>query len=610
MENLYVSEKCDLKAKWIWSSANTKGKNLYSFFRKKLSLSGECKMYISCDTRYELYIDGKLYDRGGAISPKDYKAVDMHCINFDSGEHVVGVIVHHIGCVCAATKLMQAGLIAEIRGSNGELLITDSSWKSVASDAFYHEYPLMSHFGFPVVCDYNKIPSDWASVDFDDSSWNSAVEISNANENIYGTLVEKDIPNLSCVNIKYKSILSFGTYVEGNDVETNAHVMASRKREVLKNSPKLDECFNTENTFIVVDMGREVSGHVALEIENAKSGQIIDIGYDELCTSGIPNPKRTYVNFADRVILRDAQKEVHIFEARGFRYLLIDINFMPEGFKIVDVSVDERVYPVNKSGYFKSSKSIYETLYNNSLQAIKLCMLDTYVDCPSRERVLWMDSYIEALFAAHCTDDTLLWKRVLFLYAQDCVKEGDLKGFVKGYCLNDYNNVIIMYVLYYVSSVIDYVYLSGDIDSGKKLTETIKNQFSGLENFKNELGFIDSDLWESWDFVDWCAMDLDGVSATINALYIYTLKRACKYFNFMGDSSYSLELKAISEDLSEKFADYFSIDNSPLVCDAVRGGVKSKAVSQLSNSMAVMANIFDKERNIKIFRYSRRSIRL
>ena len=69
----------------------------------------------------------------------------------------------------------------------------------------------------------------------------------------------------------------------------------------------------------------------------------------------------------------------------------------------------------------------------------EFCMLDTFVDCPTRERVLWMDMAVEAHCSVYGFGDTALWRRCLYLFAQNPAREGAVAGAIKGFVPCDYD---------------------------------------------------------------------------------------------------------------------------------------------------------------------------
>ncbi|MCL4552812.1 MAG: family 78 glycoside hydrolase catalytic domain [Candidatus Marsarchaeota archaeon] len=360
---------------------------------------------------------------------------------------------------------------------------------------------------------------DGSVLEFDDSGWHDAQVLGSAGCEPWLRLIPRDIPHLATDVVVARKIVCRGVFefssAQSEDANLTVAVdMASRERQVIGDTAlelplRLGDA---RNEFVAVDFGREVTGHVRLKFDGAADGQQIDIGYDEILDQrGLPNPRRTYVHFADRFYLRDGQNQLEVFDGRGFRYLLIDVTAGKGGFRLTGVEIDERTYPVSRVGHFRCSDAALDQLYKISLETTRLCMLDTYVDCPSRERVLWMDSYLEGLCSSYGMGITQLWRKVLYLFAQDTCKTNALTGAVKAYAPSDCDTVMQSYMLYYVCSLCDYVLVSGDLSTGGQLFDVLVDQFSILERFADSNGLLGNN-WPSWSsFIDWSAMDADGL---------------------------------------------------------------------------------------------------
>ena len=629
--------RTDMAGSWIW--VPDKGcynwRNSYAYFRKNFNAEGKLSINIAADTQYDLFIDGKRIDRGTAPADVAYKTFDTHVVNVGPGDHVIAVLVHHLGQSCATAMQSRPGLFVEMITQLSVKIVTDSTWKVLPSAAFEQDLPcMMSHFGFNEVCDCRKIPQGWTQKCFDDRSWYKAGIVGKAGCEPWLRMIPRDIPLLATTQISTDNVVCRGTYKTGpldaaEEHFTVAFEMAGRRRkktgaqmdklpayagpdaasgeiERLSVSPILSKATNSytlklpinlakekENEFVVIDFGREVTGHLRLDFCGASDGQQVDIGYDEtLDDNGLPNPRRTYVHFADRFYLSQEQHAIEVFNARGFRYLMIDVAGDKTGLTLTRVQIEERLYPVTTEGSFQCSSKALEKLYQIGTNTTKLCMLDTYVDCPSRERVMWMDSYLEGLCSSYGMGITRLWRRALYLFAQNSCKRGVLAGAVKAFAPCDDDPMVLSYVMYYVCSVSDYFQHSGDRKTCKALFETLMKQFEVLKQFTTKEGLL-NDKWPSeWDtFTDWSAMDNGGVSASNNAIYIKMHKKMARLAQELQRSMVARKFKEKADKLAEAFRKTFWSEEEELFVDAIYDGVPSAVRSQLTNVLAIWAEI-------------------
>ncbi|MHB9071291.1 MAG: alpha-L-rhamnosidase-related protein [Sedimentisphaerales bacterium] len=598
---------------WIWLpdvAGYKENKNCYVYFRRKFQAQGKLEIKIAAETYYHLYVDGKLKRYGTTVSDPSYKTYDVHCIDVAEGEHVVGVLIHYLGEICAVAKKSRPALHIRICNMGMEI-VSDNTWKTLPCLAYSQNLPvMMSHFGYYEVCDYSKLLDGWSDVKFDDSSWHNAGIIENAEE-YWPRLIQRKIPNLQVVSRPYKNIVCSGRYFDSapnKSADISVAVeMANKTRKVEARSIErlpISLGANGKNEFAVIDFGREVSGYIKLVFSNSANRRKVDVGYDEILDGDFPSPRRTYVHFADRFFITPGVCEVKTYSPRGFRYIIIDIEGEKDGVRLEQVEIDERRYPAEKQSTFECSDDGLNKLYDAGILTTQLCMHDTYVDCPSRERVAWMDFAIQGICSAYCMGDTRLWRHCLYLFAQDtCSTGGILNGAVKGYVPSDNDPIIQSYMMYYVISLTDYLLFTKDIDTCTDLFPVAMRQVEILEQFTNGEGLLNDDCsWpNTWKtFLDWSAMDVCGISAASNAIYIRMLKSFLKLAKWLNKSDIVNNMDCKLEKLIKNYKKTFWCGQDGLFVDAIQSDGISPVRSQLTNSLVVWAGITDQEENSSI----------
>ena len=594
--------KTDFRANWIWlpDDIGYEDRNSYVYFRKTFTAAGNLTIDMAADTWYQFYLDGRMIERGTAPSDVNYKIFDTYQVNVTPGQHVLAVLVHHIGQVCATAMKSRPGLLAEISTENGEKIISDATWKAMPALAYQQHLPcMMSHFGFYEVCDGEKIPQGWTEVQFNDSAWRSVQVIGAAGCAPWLRLIPRDIPLLTTQTLSAKTVLSRGAYRPGPIPESEKEITVAvemtyrlRMQQEGVLSWPLAMAQGSESEYVVLDFGREVTGHVRLNFKPCRAGQTLTVGYDEtLDRMGLPNPRRTYVHFADRFYLAANQQQASILGARGFRYLLLDVAGGHGGLILTSVEIEERTYPIEHQGDFHCSDTSLDRLYEIGLTTTRLCMLDTYVDCPSRERVMWMDMYPEAHCSSYGFGITQLWRRCLYLFSQNTCPSGVTQGAVRGFAPCDYDPLLISYMMYYVISAVDYVQHSGDLASGAALFPILMKQFEVIAQYLTAEGLI-NDKFPGWGtFLDWSAMDFGGISAGNNAIYILMHRKAAQLAYQLHKQDIALELDGQADRLAKTFHKTFWNEKEKLYIDAVHDGKPSPVRSQWVNTMAVLAGV-------------------
>src|SRR3989442_646853 len=84
--------------------------------------------------------------------------------------------------------------------------------------------------------------------------------------------------------------------------------------------------------------------------------------------------------------------------------------------KIFNIRIVQSNYPVAEIGSFHSSDALLNDIWKISQHTTRLCMEDTFVDCPAFEQVFWVgDSRNEALVSNYLYGVNDIVKRCLRL---------------------------------------------------------------------------------------------------------------------------------------------------------------------------------------------------
>ncbi|WP_217598045.1 family 78 glycoside hydrolase catalytic domain [Cohnella sp. GbtcB17] len=159
--------------------------------------------------------------------------------------------------------------------------------------------------------------------------------------------------------------------------------------------PGLLPVFEDGDCELVIDLGVERSGFVGFELE-APAGTIIDaygVGY---MGSGYPQHTNGLLH-TFRYICREGRQSYLSPVRRGFRYLFLTVRGNSAPVKLHEIYIRQSTYPVADQGSFRCSDALLNETWEISRHTTRLCMEDTYVDCPSYEQVFWLgDSRNEA----------------------------------------------------------------------------------------------------------------------------------------------------------------------------------------------------------------------
>ncbi|TAH27558.1 MAG: hypothetical protein EAZ07_01395 [Cytophagales bacterium] len=149
-------------------------------------------------------------------------------------------------------------------------------------------------------------------------------------------------------------------------------------------------------------------------------GAIIDIIYSEqFCDDN----QHLLMNFnyapADRLLCSEDVIEWFPSTSRGARYVKVTFRNISTDITIKKLSFNSANYPVEEIGEFSCSEPLYNAIWEMGKNTEATNMEDAYVDCPSRERAMYIrDTIIQYHVNLAAFGDQKLMKRCLELYGQ------------------------------------------------------------------------------------------------------------------------------------------------------------------------------------------------
>ena len=201
-------EKESFDSFYIWSDANNydgEGKNnKWVAFRKKVDIQDVdgVKAKISVDSRYWLFINGKLVVRDGMLK----RAEKPYAINYDvvdiskylhSGENTISVLAWYFGNVSFSHIDTTKGAFLFECEADGQKIISDETWKVKNIEAYQNNDIETDNERLSepnIFYDANLEIGNFYEEDYDDSTWDNAIVYGKANEEPWGELIERDIP--------------------------------------------------------------------------------------------------------------------------------------------------------------------------------------------------------------------------------------------------------------------------------------------------------------------------------------------------------------------------------------------------------------------------------
>lgn len=406
----------DWKGKWIEMEQEV-DPNAYQrepIVRKSFQVHANLKqarIYATAHGAYQFYINGTvgtedlfLPGRTAYYEHLPYQTYDITPM-LQEGENVLAVMlgdgwwrgsntaqgIHNL----FGEKLAFLGqIVLEYENGSREIIGSDSSFK-------YAEGPfLKSDTKAGEIYDASLEPENWKCPGYDDSSWNSAVEVEYPLDNLMG---------VSSVPV----------------------------RAVERFHP---EILHTPDGNTVLDFGQNIAGYVSFRVTAPKGTRIRMVHSEVLDLKGnftiahycgyfsmLSGREET---FQEEVYLTSGNGEEEfcpMFAVFGFRYVLLEGyvgEIKPENFTA------HAVYSyMEEAGRFSCSDESLNQLVQNSLWSQKGNFLEVPTDCPTRERAAWSgDAQVYCKTACDFMDAYTFYEKWMKDVAADQTPDGKIRN--------------------------------------------------------------------------------------------------------------------------------------------------------------------------------------
>jgi alpha-L-rhamnosidase len=595
---------------WIWTQESQGTRNFYLYARKLFELPAKPDRAIiktSAGSRYKLYVNGRYVGKGPVRSMAGLSYYDTYDITelLGKGKNVIAFLVHHFGEKTYIGEPRKPGLIckAEIEtGDQRQVIVTDETWKvRRAPDWTDTGARINESLGFQEVYDSSARLDGWNEVKFKEKDWENAVIVGVPPASPWGRLIERKVPQLAEEKLLPVSIVGvYNSPDRDKDVspqEVPEVMAASELVDLSKGSIKHPEALLTDtgNTqiktprgdrgvAIILDFGREVFGNLEISIGGSGSGTI-DIGYGEILEDNRVKPNRGEMKYADCVILKKGKLNWQSFEPRSFRYLQIEFRRCSKAVSLEHISVNQTTYPVELTGSFECSDPILNDIWRIGAYTASLCMEDTFIDSPWRDRAQWWaDARIESRTAYYAFDDVRLMAQGL----RQIAETQDRNGAIMGVYPATEDKLIPDFALYWVFSILDYYAFSDDAGLVRDLYPNVKRLMGWFARYKTDLGLLGE--VPGWVFIDSTELERRGTLTSLNCLYYEALKVTAMLASVQGKDNEAEDYIESARKLRLAINKYLYSTDCGLYADSITDG---KLTDKFSSQTNILAALFD-----------------
>jgi|CXWL01.1.fsa_nt_gi hypothetical protein len=637
-------------AHWIIAPDAITGVNLMFLARRTFDLPrapARAMVYVTADTRYQLFVNGSFVLRGPARSAAHHQSFDAFDVArfLRAGNNVLALRFHHTGLAQPYHEQTRPGLLVQlemVHDGKTSILGTDRQWKMRRDPSWDSESPRINHWHDASVdiVDLRQRLDDWSMPGFDDSSWPAAASIvpggarSSKGSSLmpgpkwwpapqddyvpqaitppWTALVPRDLPLLSESPVKATRLVLVGKLADPAAAQPRPDAGAYRFSALpLLKLPSIDESPGDRSvlegvgayergqsplvvrgdgegtsSFFVFDLGEVYNGHPRLDIDGP-AGAIVDV----LCVPYILDRKfdPTMLNSftADRVVLSGRRQQWEAFFFKPTRYLAVVVRGAAEPVRLHFAGVTRISYPWTQRGRFATPENPWlGRFWQAGAKTIEVITTDAYTDNYRERRQYPQTSYYAAQGNYAAFGDTFLQRRYLIQNAEEQEPNGNL-GMYAPMEIGRFSPFLDAQ-FFWVMSWRDYLLYSGDTATVRRLLPVAQRAMQRLAELAQPAGLIADPPYPYW--IDHSNLDRRGAHFVVNALYALTLDDYAQTLDWLGEPGGEPCRRAaagIREALRTKFWD----PQRGLFAEALVEGRLSARFSEHANGIAVAAHI-------------------
>jgi len=275
---------------------------------------------------------------------------------------------------------------------------------------------------------------------------------------------------------------------------------------------------------------------------------------------------------------------------RSGRYIFITFRNQSSPIKIRKFHLIESTYPVNQIGDFSCNDERLNKIWEISTRTLKLCMEDTFTDCPLYEQTLWVgDARNEAMFAFPVYGATDIAKRCINLAAQS------LERFPIVGCQVPSSWLVILpaWSFLWGISVWDYYFYTGDEKFLQEIWPWVIRNLEGAEKYLNDHNLFSIPAWNlfEWSDID----DSHDVVLHNNMLLVGAIDSAILCSKVLNDQDKNKWLKNYRNKLVKAINQLWDDDRKSYLDSIHNDGSFSTSISQHTNFLSILYDIVEKK---------------
>ncbi len=613
--------------RWIWCDGVSGDRHTWVWARRTFDcapsdLTGDgALLEITADLRYDLWVNGERIGFGPPRYHASTPTVDVYplCIHLRPGRNVVVVRVYSLGKTAISSCMPQRGGLW-CRWSIGEhRVVSDRRWK-MCRDRGYAAFTARRGTSQPPNECYDareSLGDPWA-LDFDDSAWPFARELEPLP--FIDALEPRDIPFFTSRLHQPDRVISMGLLRTSHPYP---EIALSEVAEALRTAPDFPLSIrseqmektdgrslfvgstatrygSSESFYVVWDLGRLWTGYPVAHLKGP-AGTIVDLCYGEHLSDGRVNPAKSRLNYFDRVILGDEPLSHRVTWPKCARYVQAVVH---GGASDLRLEWERSSFPVERRGCFSSSSPGLDHAVELSLHTVELCMEDSYLDTPWRERGAWLgDDLIKAKAAYAYFGDYSLARRFLLQHARGQTADGQMQGKYPG----NITSYVSTWTLTYPPSLLEYSIESGNWEPARSVWKHLTGLVGWMVSKFTREGvlqappvLVDAET-NRYNFIDWAPIDMRGANAAWNAFGYHALLCSARIASKLGHTQEATHWNQLAQNLRARFQTHFWDDERGVFVNGVVDGKQTARWGCHENTLALLYGLASADQERRIF---------
>lgn len=428
------------QADYAWTSERGGPGLATRLFRCRFHLrrrSRKFQIHVSADSRYRLWLNGKLVGFGpakGSLGRYYFESYDL-ARRLRVGENVLAAEVRHFGENSPMSEVHSPIPGFLLQGPGDASLDTPGRWRCCVFDAVKPDtsaYIDNAHIFLNHVesLDARLEPVGWRETDFDDRHWSAALSTGPAAATgaIWGvapmrTLYPRDVAALLRVPTRFARTIEnraevahrFGPMPLGWRLEAN------------QGGAILLDPTEYVTAFPQIDFSGGAAREVSITYAEALGTWAEEAGRREWSKHG---PRDDFFSkeahgYRDTIILRGGNYRWEPFYWRAFRFVKIEVLPGPEPLVLRDARYELCVHPQQCQASIETSDPDAAKIFAVSRRTFRVGAHEIYDDSPYFEQLSYIaDTRIEALASLHLCNETELPRRNLRLFLDTLRSDG------------------------------------------------------------------------------------------------------------------------------------------------------------------------------------------